>query len=162
MHLLGRVQGARDGALSLSTDLADMLATGDAAYAGFIKMADEYAGTSMQADAPVPTFAEPPPPPAMLDIAAAGIESVIWATGYRTDFGWVDMDVFAPGGAPAHKRGVTDVPGAYFLGLPLLHRVKSSFLSRVGDDAAFIAEHIDSHRPCCTPVETFNVRGKHD
>ena len=154
MRLLGRVQGARGGVLSLATDLADMLAAGDAAYAGFVNAADAYAGTSMPAEPPAPVFPEPPPPPATLDIAAAGIRSVIWATGYRTDFSWVGLDVFAPNGAPMHKRGVTGVPGAYFLGLRLLHKVKSSFLSGVGEDAAWIAEHIDSHRARYTVDET--------
>ena len=162
VHLLGRVQDARDGVLSLSTDLAEMLATGDAAYAGFVQAADAHAGTSMPEDQPVPAFPESPAPPATLDIAASGIRSVIWATGYRYDFGWVGLDVFGPDRRPLHTRGATHVPGAYFLGLPLLHRVKSSFLSGVGDDAAWIAEHIDSHRPRCTPDETPNVRGKHD
>ena len=160
MRLIGRVLGGRDGVLTLSTDLAQTLAAGDAAYAGFTQAADEHAGASEPEQQP--TFPEPPPSPASLDLRAEGITSVIWATGYRTDFGWVGLDVFAPDGKPKHKRGVTDVPGAYFLGLPLLHRVKSSFLSGVGDDAAWIAEHIDSHRPRCTPDETPNVRGKHD
>ena len=154
MHLVGRVLGACDGVLSLSADLAEMLATGDAAYAGFVAAANAHAGATMPDEPPEPVFPDPPPSPATINLAAAGIRSVIWATGYRTDFGWVDLDVFGPDGRPRHKRGVTDMPGAYFLGLPLLHKVKSSFLSGVGDDAAFIAEHIDSRMPRCTPEET--------
>ena len=162
MRLLGRVLGARNGILSLSQDLAEMLATGDAAYAGFVKAADAHADPSMHEEPGAPVFAEPPPSPATLDLRTAGITSVVWATGYRTDFGWVGLDVFGPDGRPRHTRGATSVPGAYFLGLPLLHKVKSSFLSGVGEDAAWIAEHIDSHRPRCTPDETLDVRGKHD
>ena len=154
MRLIGRVLGARDGVLSLSTDLADMLASGDAAYSGFVKAADAYAGATMPDEPPGPVFPDPPPSPSTLDMRAAGIETVVWATGYRTDFGWVGLDVFGPDGRPQHTRGATAVPGAYFLGLPLLHKVKSSFLSGVGEDAAFIAEHIDSHRPRCTPDKT--------
>ena len=160
MRLLGRVLGARDGVLALSQDLAEMLAAGDAAYAGFTKAADDYSGASEPEEAPV--FPEPPPSPASLDLRAEGVGSVIWATGYRTDFGWVGLDIFTPEDRLVHKRGVTDVPGAYFLGLPLLHKVKSSFLSGVGEDADWIAEHIDSHRPRFTLEETINVRGQHD
>ena len=162
MRLIGRVLGARDGVLSLSTDLAAMLAAGDAAYVGFVNAADAHAGNTMAEEPPAVAFPEPPSPPETLDIAAAGIRSVVWATGYRTDFGWVGLDVFGPDGRPRHTRGATSVPGAYFLGLPLLHKVKSSFLSGVGEDAAWIAEHIDSRRPRCTPDETPDVRGKHD
>jgi putative flavoprotein involved in K+ transport len=149
MRLIGRVLGACDGVVALSTDLAEMLAAGDAAYAAFTKAADDHAG-AVEPEA-WEIFPEPPPSPVSLDLRAEGITSVIWATGYRTDFGWVGLDVFAPDGKPIHKRGVTNIPGAYFLGLRLLHKVKSSFLSGVGDDAAWIAEHIDSHRPRCTP-----------
>ncbi len=154
MRLIGRVLGARDGVLTLSSDLAAMLAEGDAAYAGFVRAADAFADASMPIEPPTPEFPEPPLSPATLDLAAAGIRSVVWATGYRTDFGWIDLPLFQPDGRPRHKRGVTDVAGAYFLGLPLLHKSKSSFLSGVGEDASFLAEHIDSHRPRCTPAET--------
>jgi putative flavoprotein involved in K+ transport len=154
MRLIGRVLGASDEVLSLSADLADMLAMGDAAYAGFIEAADAHAGAAMPEEPPEPVFPDPPPCPTTLDLRAAGIRSVVWATGYRTDFGWVGLDVFGPDGRPQHKRGATAVPGAYFLGLPLLHKVKSSFLSGVGEDAAWIAAHIDFHRPRCTPEET--------
>jgi putative flavoprotein involved in K+ transport len=67
---------------------------------------------------------------------------VIWATGYRYDFDWIDLPVFAVDGRPIHRRGVSDVPGAYFLGLQYLHKTKSSFLSGVSEDAAFLAEQI--------------------
>jgi putative flavoprotein involved in K+ transport len=154
MRLVGRVEGARDGVLSLSSDLAETLAAGDAAYAGFVKAADAHVGTSLPPELPATAFPEPPPSPAAVDLAAAGIGSVIWATGYRFDFGWVDLDVFTPDGKPEHRRGVTKIPGAYFLGLPLLYKTKSSFLSGVGEDAAYLAEHIDSTRLRCTPEET--------
>jgi putative flavoprotein involved in K+ transport len=151
MRLVGRVLDARDGVVSLSDDLADSLAAGDAAYAGFVKAADAHAGATLPAEPPAAAFPDPPPSPAELDLPAAGITSVIWATGYRFDFGWVGLDVFTPDGRPVHRRGVTSVPGACFLGLPLLYKTKSSFLSGVGEDAAYLAEHIDFTRPRCTP-----------
>jgi len=67
---------------------------------------------------------------------------VIWATGYGVDFGWIDLPVLNAQGEPVHRRGITDIPGLYFLGLQWLSRMNSSFLSGVGNDAAVLADHI--------------------
>ena len=72
----------------------------------------------------------------------AGIGAVIWATGYGFDFCWIDIPVLNNKGEPLHDSGVTEVPGLYFLGLPWMRNVNSSFLSGVGDDAAVLADHI--------------------
>jgi putative flavoprotein involved in K+ transport len=77
-----------------------------------------------------------------LDSRAAGLSSVIWATGYTFDLGWIDLPVLSEQGAPVHDHGVASVPGIYFLGLPWLSRMNSSFLSGVGADAARLADHI--------------------
>jgi putative flavoprotein involved in K+ transport len=77
-----------------------------------------------------------------LDIQAAGLTSVIWATGYTFDFRWIDLPVLDEKGEPVHDHGVARVPGIYFLGLPWLSRMNSSFLSGVGADAARLADHI--------------------
>jgi len=77
-----------------------------------------------------------------LDLGAEGIHSVIWATGYGVDFGWIDINVFTAEGEPHHAGGISDVPGLYFLGLQWLSKMSSSFLSGVGDDAAVLAQHI--------------------
>jgi putative flavoprotein involved in K+ transport len=84
--------------------------------------------------------------PHELDLAAAGVTSVVWATGYRTDFGWVRLPVFDERGEPVHRRGVTACPGLYFLGLPWLWKLKSSVLCGVGEDAEHIAEDIEAAR----------------
>jgi putative flavoprotein involved in K+ transport len=67
---------------------------------------------------------------------------VIWATGCAVDFGWIDIPVFDERGAPIHRRGVTDVPGLYFLGLEWLSRGESALMTGVGYDAAHLADHI--------------------
>jgi len=67
---------------------------------------------------------------------------VIWATGYALDFGWVDIPAFDESGTPIHRRGVTDVPGLYFLGLQWLSRMESTLINGVGYDAAYLADHI--------------------
>jgi putative flavoprotein involved in K+ transport len=87
-----------------------------------------------------------------LDTHDAGLCSAIWATGYAFDFGWIDLPVLDTDGVPRHERGVAPVPGLYFLGLPWLSRMNSSFLSGVGEDAARIAEHI--HQRSATAAAT--------
>lgn len=70
------------------------------------------------------------------------VDAVIWATGYRPDYSWIDLPVFDPDGRLCHRRGVTDVPGLYFLGLTWQHTRGSALLGWVKDDAAFIAGQI--------------------
>jgi putative flavoprotein involved in K+ transport len=72
------------------------------------------------------------------------VDAVIWATGYRPDYGWIELPVTDAAGEAHHRRGVTDVPGLYFLGLSWQHTRGSALLGWVKDDAAFIAEQIDS------------------
>jgi putative flavoprotein involved in K+ transport len=68
--------------------------------------------------------------------------AVLWATGYRTDHSWIGLPVVADDGTARHRRGVSDVPGLYFLGLPWQYTRGSALLGWVKDDAQFIAEQI--------------------
>src|SRR5215469_314745 len=77
-----------------------------------------------------------------LDLHAAGISTIVWATGYNFDFSMVKLLVVDADGYPVQKRGVTAYSGLYFLGLPWLHSRKSGILFGVGDDAAHVAFHI--------------------
>jgi putative flavoprotein involved in K+ transport len=147
--LLGRLQAARDGVIDIAADLAESLATGDTGYAAFLDVVDAHIRRRRllfpedpAARATLPDPACVAEPSRRLDLRAEGIGAVIWATGYGLDFGWVDIPVFDARGEPMHRRGITDVPGLYFLGLQWLSRLKSSFLSGVGDDAADLADHI--------------------
>jgi putative flavoprotein involved in K+ transport len=81
-----------------------------------------------------------------LDLQSAGISTIIWASGYTLDFGWVQLPVFDQVGYPVHQRGVTAFPGLYFLGLHWLYKTKSALLLGVGEDAAFIASAIADRR----------------
>jgi putative flavoprotein involved in K+ transport len=76
------------------------------------------------------------------DESTLDVEAVIWATGYHFDHSWIDLPVTDEGGALRHRRGVTDVPGLYFLGLPWQHTRGSALLGWVKDDAEFIAAEI--------------------
>jgi putative flavoprotein involved in K+ transport len=70
------------------------------------------------------------------------VDAVVWATGYRTDLSWIDLPVFDDAGKLRHRRGVTDVPGLYFLGLSWQHTRGSALLGWVGEDAEYIAGQI--------------------
>ena len=154
--LLGRILGGRDGRITIAADLHENLARADVSLADFIRQADEHAAHLGLDLAASDVGAEvPPDPPEVtdpvltLDLATAGISTIIWANGFRYDFGWIDLPIFADetsssGQVPLHRRGITGVPGVYFLGLPWLHKLKSAFLHGVGDDAEFLAEHIVS------------------
>jgi putative flavoprotein involved in K+ transport len=78
------------------------------------------------------------------DGSALDVDAVIWATGYRADYSWIKPSVTDPNGRVRHRRGVTDAPGLYFLGLAWQHTRGSALLGWVKDDAAFIAEQIDT------------------
>jgi putative flavoprotein involved in K+ transport len=83
------------------------------------------------------------------------VDAVIWATGYRPDYSWIKLPVFDEGGRLRHRRGVTDVPGLYFLGLTWQYTRGSALIGWVQEDAEFIAERIASYqaRPSVrTPV----------
>jgi putative flavoprotein involved in K+ transport len=83
-----------------------------------------------------------PSEPARLNVDTANITSVIWATGYRLDFGILDIPVLDEWNYPRHQRGVTEHPGLYAVGLPWLTGHGSSIVAGVGRDAKYIAEHI--------------------
>jgi putative flavoprotein involved in K+ transport len=147
--LLGRMEAAQGGVIGFAADLAESLANGDAAYTSFLDVADAHV-QRRALDMPEDPAARAVPPDPLcvtaplrrLDLSADGIGAVIWATGYGLDFGWIEIPVLNPRGEPIHRRGITEVPGLYFLGLQWLAKMNSSFLSGVGDDAAVLADHI--------------------
>jgi putative flavoprotein involved in K+ transport len=147
--LLGRLCAGRGRVLEFANDLRESVAFGDTAYYAFLDLVDEYiAGNNMNLPAEPTARAKLRDPHCIaapmrqLDTGDTGLSSVIWATGYAFDFSWIQLPVLDATGAPTHKDGVAPVPGLYFLGLPWLSKMNSSFLSGVGDDAARIAERI--------------------
>ena len=147
--LLGRVAAAHRGVIDIAPDLTQSLAEGETTYFTFLDMVDAHVqqhGLKMPEEPAARAVLPDPPcvtePLRRLDISADGIGAVIWATGYGLDFGWIDIPVLDARGEPLHRHGITEVPGLYFLGLQWLSKMKSSFLSGVGDDAAVLADHI--------------------
>jgi putative flavoprotein involved in K+ transport len=81
-----------------------------------------------------------------LDLAEAGIATIIWATGFTVDYSWLKVDAFDEKGRPRHQRGVSVEPGIYFLGLPWQSRRGSSFIWGVWHDAKHVADRISTQR----------------
>src|SRR5262249_10847805 len=127
-------------------DLHENLAAADKFEADFVAEIDAFvAKTGMAApEEKLPAlrdgFAQPPL--TELDLAAAGITNVIWATSYAFDFSLVHLPVLDADGYPVQTRGVTAYRGLYFVGLPWLHNAKSGIIHGAGEDAAFVADDI--------------------
>ncbi len=144
--LLGRAGEYRDGTLHIADDLATNIANGDRNYLSVLDEADAYAranGLDLPEEPEARVLLPLPDcvtdPTLALDLKAAGISSVIWATGFQLDFTWIDLDVFREDGRPRHSDGVTEVPGLYFIGLPWLSCRGSAFIWGAWKDAERLA-----------------------
>ena len=154
MTLLGRAESYRNGALHFAQDLGANLELGDANHASILDAADAYItqnGLDLPTESDARTVEATPDcvtnPVLDLNLAKAGVTAIIWATGYTLDYGWLKPAVFDEKGRPAHDRGVTAMPGLYFLGLPWLSRRASPFIWGVWRDAEYLAEHIATAHP---------------
>ena len=151
--LLGRLKDIREGNSIYAADLEENLARGDKWFDDFKNSVDEYVtknGLAVSDEAP-PNLEIVPreviaPPVQELNFNSAGITSIVWATGFQYDLGWVKLPILDETGAPIHRRGVTSLPGIYFLGLKFLYKVKSAFVSIAGgaEDAAYLAGMIET------------------
>jgi putative flavoprotein involved in K+ transport len=156
--LLGRAQTFENGVMRFAPDLAKNIAGGDANYLSVLDAADAYAareGLDLPQE-PEARIMRPDPdcvtnPIASLDLAEAGVTSIIWATGFALDYSWMEVDVFDAKGLPQHHKGVSTVPGLYFLGLPWLSSRGSSFIWGCWRDAAYLAQHVAAHTPASLP-----------
>jgi putative flavoprotein involved in K+ transport len=153
MTLLGRAGSFEGGIMQFAPDLARNIALGDANYLSLLDKADRYAADNGLDLPEEPEARRLPPDPACvtdpvlsLDLKNAGVTAIVWATGYALDFGWLKVDALDDKGRPVHERGVSNVPGLYFLGLPWLSRRASSFIWGVWHDAGYLAGHIAENR----------------
>jgi putative flavoprotein involved in K+ transport len=149
--LLGHLDAVTNDRLILAPGLKDNLSKGDKWFGDFKNAVDVFVqkgdmeiedNTQVDDD-----FAEPKEvtaPVLEMALKSVGIKSIVWSSGYRYDFDWVRLPLFDESGEPSHVRGVTRVPGIYFLGLQWLYKLKSAFLSLggPGEDAAYLAEQI--------------------
>ena len=153
IELTGRAVAYDNGTMRFAPDLGDNIANGDANYLSLLDEADAYIernGLDLPEE-PDARLLGPDPecvtsPVLELDLAAAAVTSVVWATGFAVDYSWLNVDAFDSSGKPKHQRGVSSEPGVYFLGLPWQSRRGSSFIWGVWHDARYLADHIQMQR----------------
>lgn len=144
--LLGHIRSVKGREIGLVEDLKENLAKADKQEADFVKEIDSYIEKN-GLDVPeerLPELRDGYEAEVIteLDLKSAGINTVIWATGYKFDFSMVKLPILDEDGYPVQKRGVSEYPGLYFIGLPFLHTIKSGLLAGVGDDAAHVVSAI--------------------
>ncbi|HUL66026.1 MAG TPA: NAD(P)-binding domain-containing protein [Burkholderiaceae bacterium] len=151
VKMVGRLAGVRDGKAQLSGSLRNVCELADLKLNRLLNTFDEWA-TARGIDGEVgpphrlaPTQVDASPP-LLLDFARSGIRTVVWATGFRPDYSWLDVPVLDRKGNIVHEGGVvTDAPGLYVLGLPFLRRRKSTLIDGVGDDALDLSAHLAAY-----------------
>jgi len=148
-RVIGRILGATQHQLVLARNANQVLAEADATFDGFLAAAREFAAAHRDLELAEEEPAESIDPPtalaevASLDLSSENVTAIIWATGYDYDYGWLRVPVLDAHGRPLQQRGVSPVPGLYFLGLHWMHTIKSGLLSGVGNDAQHLAEQVD-------------------
>lgn len=153
MTLVGLTKDFEDGVIKFAPDLQQNVCAGDANYLSVLEEADAYIarnGLDLPEE-PAAKIIDPDPecikqPILELDLVKTCITSIVWATGYASDYSWLDADTFDSSGKPVHQRGISEEPGVYFLGLPWQSRRGSSFIWGVWHDAKYIADHICKQR----------------
>jgi len=142
--IAGRAMDCVDGIVRFSGSLANVCALADLKMNRMLAEIDDWIAHSGETEDAEPASrlapTELPNEPLLsLDLEREGIRTVIWATGYRPDYQWLDLPVLTPRGELRHDRGVVDAPGVFVLGLPFMRTRKSSFIAGAGADAAAIA-----------------------
>jgi len=141
--VVGRLEGVEDGTARFANDLEASLAWGEDRQAEILARLDAFIDENgFDAPAPDPVEARPLPPVDAIHLRDADVGSILWANGFRPDFGWIDLPLFDDLGWPLQTRGVAKHPGLYFVGLHWLHKRKSSLLFGVGEDAEHVAARI--------------------
>jgi putative flavoprotein involved in K+ transport len=104
-----------------------------------------------------PPILSTPASPSLVDLERGDITGVVWATGYRPWYPWLRVPALNPAGQIRHRRGVTDVPGLYAIGLRFQHRRNSTFVDGARHDAAYLADHIAANCPVRGGVPSGNL-----
>ena len=145
VRLTGRLRALDGTVADFADDLGDTMGAAEQRLLRVLGEVEQYARTG-----PATAFEPPDPPPAIpvptamsrVDLRRAGVTSVVWATGYRPAYPWLRVPVLDGDGLLRHRRGVTDVPGLYGIGLRYQHRRSSTFIDGARHDAMFLADQI--------------------
>jgi putative flavoprotein involved in K+ transport len=150
VKLVGRLAGINDGKAQFSGSLRNLCAMSDLKMGRLLDLIDEWAtenGLDGNVEPPhrlPPTEVEDSPPLGM-DLNKGGIRTILWATGYRPDYSWLEVPVFDRKGQVRHDGGVVEAPGMYLMGLQFLRRRKSALIDGAGDDARDLSAHLVSY-----------------
>ncbi|MGP1395149.1 MAG: NAD(P)-binding domain-containing protein [Inquilinaceae bacterium] len=150
VEVVGRLMDIRDGAALFSGGLANACASADLKMHRLVDAIDDWvAKHGLENELPPPERPKPsraPKAPALSrSLTDTGIRSIVWATGYRPDFSWLDMPVFDARGRLRHHGGLVSAPGLYAMGLTFMRRRRSHQISGVGDDARELSAHLHAH-----------------
>jgi putative flavoprotein involved in K+ transport len=147
--LVGRWAAVRDDRALFSGGLRNVFALADLKQRRLLDTFDAWAREHGADDGTPPERPEPTRVPTtsrlQLDLSSGEIRTVVWATGYRPDYSWLDVPVVDPKGHLRHEGGAVDSPGLYALGLPVLRRRKSTFIHGIEDDARAVVDHLVGH-----------------
>jgi putative flavoprotein involved in K+ transport len=150
VELVGRWAMVRDGKALFSGGLRNVFSLADLKMNRLLDTFDEWAlASGRDAEFDSPERSEPTGVPAssrlQLDLNSGEIAAIVWATGFRPDYGWLDVPVVDAKGQLRHEGGVVDSPGLYALGLPVLRRRRSTFIAGIEDDAREVIDHLARH-----------------
>jgi putative flavoprotein involved in K+ transport len=151
VKLVGRLAGFTEGSKAqFAGSLRNMCALSDLKMGRLLDLIDEWAHANGLDDTTEPPHRPPPTrvedsPPLGLDLIAGGIKTIIWATGYRPDYCWLELPVLDRKGKIRHDGGVVCSPGVYLMGMQFLRRRKSALIDGAADDARDLSEHLASY-----------------
>lgn len=149
VRIAGRAVEAQGSTVALAGNLSDMLAASEARRAKMLGRIDTYISEKgISAPEDPHAWAVPKAPPelgATLDLAAEGIETVVWATGYRRNYSWLHMPVCDTRGELLQRGGICAIPGLFAIGLPFMRHRASTFIDGVGRDAHSLSSVIAAH-----------------
>jgi putative flavoprotein involved in K+ transport len=169
VEIVGRLAGIADGKAQFSGSLRNHCAMADLKLGRLLDRIDEWierSGFSREVAAPerfAPTRT-PATPRLLVDLEACGIGTVLWATGFRPDYRWLQVPVFDRKGRLKHDGGIVEAPGLYALGLNFMRRRKSSFMHGAEDDVRDIGDHLAAYLRrtpygASPPSSSFRARG---
>ncbi|GAA1594523.1 NAD(P)/FAD-dependent oxidoreductase [Kribbella hippodromi] len=142
---VGRLATVRDGVALFSGGLRNVLSLADLKLSRLLDTFDAWAGETLGVAGRFEPTRVPSTTRLQLDLNSGEIRTIIWATGFRPDYSWLDVPVVDPKGHLRHDGGVLESPGLYALGLPVLRRRKSTFLYGIEDDARDLTDHLARH-----------------
>lgn len=150
VRLVGRLAGVRDSTALFSGGLRNQCALSDLKMNRLLNTIDEWATESgLDGEVPEPhrlaPTEVPEKAPLMMDLAREGVRAIVWATGFRPDYSWLELEIFDRKGRIRHDGGIVEAPGLYLMGLQFLRRRKSSLIDGAGDDARELSAHLAAY-----------------